>query len=152
MSTESRDWLTTKQVTRILGVSHEGLRRLLTLGAIEASRMPLRTPGVLGRAPGTTNIRYDRQSVDDFKARRMTQTEFLAECRSRGFHVTPYYVRLWMKSGALVHGRDFIGRVSHRWFFPPAVEVAHSKNPQPVFPFSLEHPKSIPQSPVPVQS
>ena len=147
-----RDWLTTKEALQILQVSQEGLRRLLELGAIRANRLPLRNPGQIGRAPGTTTLKFDRQSVDDFKARRMTQSEFLGECRRRGLHVTPYYVRLWMKRGALVHGRDFIGRVSHRWFFESAVDVAHANNPQPVFPFALEKPNSLPHSPAPVHA
>lgn len=138
MSAERRDWLTTKEAIQILRVSPEGLRRLLELGAIRANRMPIRCPGTMGRVPGCTSIKYDRQSVDDFKARRMTQTEYLGECKRRGLHVTPYYVRLWMKSGSLIHGRDFLGRASHRWFFPSAVDVAHACNPQPVFPFALE--------------
>lgn len=147
---EPRDWLTTKEALEILQVSQEGLRRLLELGAIRANRMPIRCPGTIGRVPGCTTIKYDRQSVDDFKARRMTQTEYLGECKAAGVHVTPYYVRLWMKKGILVHGRDFLGRASHRWFFPSAVDVAQTHNPQLRFSFALE--KSPSHSPAPVHA
>lgn len=145
-----RDWLTTKEALDILQVSQEGLRRLLELGAIRANRMPIRSPGIIGRVRGCTSIKYDRQSVDDFKARRMTQTEFLNECRRLQLHVTPYYVRVWIKCGALVHGRDFIGLSSHRWFFPNAVEIAKTYNPQLKLCFALENPNSLPHSPAPV--